>query len=110
MSLDSIQNMSYNECMIKSFKHKGLEKFFTTGNTKGIQAIHANKLNLILTALNRARTIENLNIPSFRLHSLQGDLRGLWSITVQSNWRVTFQFDEVTRDVYIVDYLDYHKK
>ena len=95
--------------MIKSFKHKGLEKFFTTGSTKGIQAIHASKLNLILTALNKASKIENLKIPSFRLHPLQGNLQGLWAITVQANWRITFAFDEVTKDVYIVDYLDYHK-
>ena len=96
--------------MIKSFKHKGLENFFTTGSTKGIQAIHADKLNLILTALNKAHAIENLNIPSFRLHPLQGDLKGLWAITVQANWRVTFEFDKVTNDVYIVDYIDYHRK
>ena len=94
--------------MIKSFKHKGLEKFFTTGGTKGIQAVHANKLNLILTALNKARKIENLKIPSFRLHPLQGNLQGLWAITVQANWRITFEYDENTKDVYIVDYQDYH--
>lgn len=96
--------------MIKSFKHKGLERFYTTGNTKGIQAEHADKLNLILTALNKAHAIENLNIPSFKLHLLHGNLKGLWAITVRANWRVTFEFDEITKDVYIVDYLDYHKK
>ena len=108
MSLDNIQNASYNNIMIKSFKHKGLQIFFETGNTKGIQVIHANKLNLILTALNKARKIENLNIPSFRLHKLKGDMKNLYSITVQANWRVTFEYDEKTNDVYIVDYQDYH--
>ena len=45
--------------MIKSFKHKGLEKFFTTGSIKGIQANHKEKLSLILVALNRAKYIED---------------------------------------------------
>ncbi len=108
MLLDNIQNIYYNENMIKSFKHKGLEKFFLTGSTKGIQSIHANKLNLILTALNKARNIQNLNIPAFKLHQLKGDMKNLWAITVQANWRVTFEFDEKTSDVYIVDYQDYH--
>lgn len=94
--------------MIKSFKHKGLESFFTNGSQKGIQAIHANKLNLILTALNKARSIDHLKVPAFRLHQLKGNMNNLWSITVQANWRITFEFDENTSDVYIVDYKDYH--
>ncbi len=100
--------MGYNIYMIKSFKHKGLKLFFETGNTKGIQAIHSEKLNLILTALNKARRSENLNIPAFRLHKLKGNMSNLYAITVQANWRVTFEFDEATQDVYIVDYQDYH--
>lgn len=94
--------------MIKSFKHKGLEKFFTTGSTKGIQAIHTKKLRLILSRLNHIVTIDDINLPSFNLHRLKGNMNNLWSITVQANWRVTFEFDENTKDVYIVDYQDYH--
>ena len=94
--------------MIRSFKHKGLKLFFETGNTKGIQSIHSNKLNLILTALNKANRIENLDIPSFRLHSLKGNMQNLWAVTVQANWHVTFEYDEKTSDIYIVDYQDYH--
>lgn len=100
--------MRYNINMIKSFKHKGLEKFFMTGSTKGIQAIHKDKLSLILFALNRAKLIEDLNIPAFRLHQLKGEMSHLWSITVQANWRITFEFDKETQNVYIVDYQDYH--
>lgn len=95
--------------MIKSFKHKGLEKFFLTGSIKGIQAIHLRKLSHILIALDTAYQIEDLNLPGFNLHPLKGDLKGQWAITVQANWRVTFEFDETTKDVYIVDYQDYHK-
>ncbi len=94
--------------MIKSFKHKGLERFFLTGSTKGIQAIHARKLSHILAALDNAYQIEDLNFPSFNLHPLKGALKGQWAITVQANWRITFEFNEKTKDVHIVDYQDYH--
>lgn len=94
--------------MIKSFKHKGLEKFFTTGSTKGIQAIHKDKLSIILSTLNVMKNLEPLKPPSYGLHPLKGDLKGLWAVTVQANWRITFEFDESTQNVYIVDYQDYH--
>jgi proteic killer suppression protein len=92
--------------MIKSFKHKGLENFFLTGSTKGIQAIHQKKLALILNYLDEAETINDLNIQAFKLHPLKGELKGLWAITVQANWRITFKFEN--ENVYIVDYQDYH--
>ena len=60
--------------MIKSFKHKGLRDFYETGNTKGIQAIHEQKIKLILGALDAAKKIEVLNIPAFRLHKLKGEV------------------------------------
>lgn len=92
--------------MIKSFEHKGLKKFFTTGSTKGIQAIHKDRLEMILARLNAIKDISDINIPSFRLHKLKGDKNDLWSITVQANWRITFKFEN--GDVYVVDYVDYH--
>lgn len=94
--------------MIQSFKHKGLENFFLTGSTKGIQAIHKEKLEVILTALNVGDVIANLQAPSFRLHKLKGDSKDLWSVTVQANWRITFKYDAETQNVFIVDYQDYH--
>lgn len=92
--------------MIKSFKHKGLEKFFTTGNTKGIQAMHAEKLSRLLFILDDTDNLEDLNSPNYRLHKLKGDKNNLWSVTVQANWRLTFEF--YNENVYILDYLDYH--
>ncbi|MGI1677660.1 MAG: type II toxin-antitoxin system RelE/ParE family toxin [Cellvibrionaceae bacterium] len=92
--------------MIKSFKHKGLEKFYKTGTKKGIQAAHATKLRMQLAALETAHCIEDLDIPGYRLHQLKGNRKGLWSITVNGNWRVTFEFE--AGHVYIVNYEDYH--
>ena len=92
--------------MIKSFKHKGLERFFNSGTTRGIQANHANKLRMQLAALDTAQSIEDLDIPGYRLHPLKGNKQGIWSITVSGNWRVTFEF--IDGNVYIVNYEDYH--
>lgn len=98
--------MVYNENMIKSFKHKGLENFYKTGSLKGIQAIHQDKLNSLLAILNTMTTTDDLKLPSLRFHQLQGDKMNLYSITVQANWRLTFEFEN--ENVYILDYTDYH--
>ena len=78
--------------MIKSFRHKGLRQFFETGGTSGVQANHAKRLRMQLAALDTAQTIEDMDIPGFRLHPLLGKMRGRWSITVNGNWRVIFEF------------------
>jgi toxin HigB-1 len=92
--------------MIKSFKHKGLEAFFATGSTRGIQAAHSKKLRMQLAALDTAKGIEDLDIPGYRLHPLKGDRKGIWSITVNGNWRIMFEF--TAGDAYIINYEDYH--
>ena len=92
--------------MIISFRHKGIESLYRSGSARRIQAAHAAKLTLILTALDAAETPEHLRLPAFRLHPLKGKLKGHWSIWVNGNWRVTFRF--IGPDVELVDYLDYH--
>lgn len=94
--------------MIKNFRHKGLETFFKTGSTRGIQADHAARLGRILRALDVAQIPAELDLPGFRLHPLKGDMAGHWSITVNKNWRIIFIF--VGTDTDLVDYLDYHGK
>ncbi len=92
--------------MILTFRHKGLETFFLTGNKAGIQVIHAKRLREQLTALNVAHGPEDLAHPGWRLHGLSGDRAGYWSLTVQANWRIVFYFEG--NDVELVDYVDYH--
>lgn len=92
--------------MIRTFVHKGLERFFRTGSTSGIQAMHAKRLSQILALLDEATSVRDMDAPGLRLHPLKGELRGLWSVTVQANWRVTFRFE--SGDAYVVDYQDYH--
>ena len=92
--------------MIESFRHKGLRKLFETGNASGVQVSHAKRLRMQLTALDTARTIEDMDIPGFRLHPLKGQMRGRWSVTVNGNWRLTFEFRD--GNAYVLDYEDYH--
>lgn len=92
--------------MIKSFRHKGLRKLFETGSTSGVQASHARRLRLQLVALDTAQAVEDMDIPGFRLHALKGQMRGRWSITVNGNWRLTFEFQD--GNDYVLDYEDYH--
>lgn len=92
--------------MIKSFKHKGLKKFFETGSVAGIRPAHRQKLRMRLIALDTASIIDDMNLPGFRLHALKGDRQGQWAIDVSRNWRVTFEFFD--GDAYIVNYEDYH--
>ena len=92
--------------MIISFRHKGLERLYREGYKGGVQPDHVSKLLRILTALDVATKPEDLALPSFRTHSLKGDLLEYLSIRVNGNWRVTFRFAE--SDVELVDYQDYH--
>jgi proteic killer suppression protein len=92
--------------MIKSWKHKGLIKFYETGIASGINSNHATRIFAILNALDSCDNIEKLNLPGFRLHKLKGQLKDFYSISVSSNWRIIFKFDG--QDVTDVDYLDYH--
>lgn len=92
--------------MIKSFKHKGLETFFVSGNKKGINPEHASKLARILDRLDASLSVQDMALPGFKLHKLAGKEKEVWSVWVNGNWRVTFYFED--GDAYIVDYGDYH--
>ena len=92
--------------MIKSFKHKGLERFYNRGTTSGIQASHAKKLRLILSNLDQSESPDDMDLPGLKLHELKGLRKGIWSVSVSGNWRVTCRFNG--RDAEIVDYEDYH--
>jgi proteic killer suppression protein len=92
--------------MIKSFRHRGVEKFFRAGSKAGIQPKHAAKLRLQLFALDNAKRPGDMNAPGWKLHSLAGQLKDHWAVWVSGNWRLTFRF--AGEDVMLVDYQDYH--
>ena len=92
--------------VIKTFRHKGLEKFFHTGSKAGIQPTYAPRLRLQLARLDAASEPEDMNLPGWKFHALKGDLAGHFAVTVNKNWRLTFTFEG--EDAVLVDYQDYH--
>ena len=92
--------------MIKSFRQKSLEAFFTTGIKAGIQSAHAARLRLQSAALDNAIAPQGMDLPGWKLHPLSGPLAGHWTVSVSGNWRVTFKFED--KDATLFDYQDYH--
>ena len=92
--------------MIVNIKHKGLRAFYQKGDSSKLQPIHVGKIRLILTRLEAAVSVEDLNVPGYKLHQLTGNMYPLWSIKVDKNFRVIFRFEK--DNVLDVDYLDYH--
>ena len=92
--------------MIQSFKHKGLQKFYEKGDFSKIQPAHRKKIRLILSLLNAATKIRDMNFPGSNLHRLTGDLEKYWAVNASGNWRIVFVFQD--GDAFDVDYLDYH--
>jgi toxin HigB-1 len=91
--------------MIANFRHKGLKLLFEKDDSSKISAEHVNRLRLILSALDAAGAVEDMDQAAFRLHPLKGDLKGYWAVTVRANWRVVFRFaDGQAMDVDLTDY------
>ena len=92
--------------MIQSIKHRGLQQLYEDGNPRGIGANMRGRVERILFVLDQAKTLDEIDIPGFRLHRLTGYRRDTWSIRVTGNWRITFTFDD--GNVFNVDLEDYH--
>jgi len=92
--------------MIRSFRHKGLERFFQTGSKSGIRAAHERRLRLMISRLDDATDPMDMDAPGWKLHALKGELRGRWAVWVDANWRLTFAFEGP--HAVLVDYQDYH--
>jgi proteic killer suppression protein len=92
--------------MIASFRHRGLERFFSSGSKAGIKPDHAERLRLVLGRLAAAVSARDTDLPGLRLHRFKGKLKDRWSVSGSGNWRVTFAFSG--KDAVQVDYEDYH--
>ncbi len=94
--------------MILSFKHKGLQLFWETGNGSKLPSDQKNKIRLILDAINDASIVPQDFLPfrNWKIHPLAGGYEGYWSLTVKENWRIIFKFDG--KNAYDVEYIDYH--
>ena len=92
--------------MIGSFRHKGLERFFVKGDGRRLPPQLLARIRTVLLTLGDAIKIEELDLPTYRLHALKGDLKGFWSITIRANWRIVFRFEDGRAND--VDFVDYH--
>ena len=92
--------------MIRTIRHKGLRRLYEEDDARGVIAEHAERLRDILTRLDNAEALSDLDLPALRLHSLKGELKGVWAVTVRANWRVIFRFSGA--EASDVDYVDYH--
>ncbi|MDB5505506.1 MAG: hypothetical protein JWR75_144 [Devosia sp.] len=92
--------------MIRTFRHKGLKHFVERDDPKKLPPDMIERLRELLTALDDALGAEEMNLPSYRLHALKGDLSGHFAVTVRANWRLVFRFEG--GDVWDLDFIDYH--
>jgi proteic killer suppression protein len=92
--------------MIRRFRHRGLERFFQSGDASGIGPQHTARLRRLLTSLNTTAGPSGMNLPGYRLHRLRGDREGQWAVSLSGNWRIVFEFED--DDATNVDLVDYH--
>lgn len=92
--------------MIESIQHKGLRLLWEKDDASKLQQKQVNKIRMILTLLDSALDVQDMNFPGSSLHLLKGDLAGFWAVKVNGNYRVIFRFEN--ENAFDVDYIDYH--
>ena len=92
--------------MNRTFKHKGLERFFSKSDYRGIPAQYAARIERLLDRLDAAVKPDDMDLPGYRFHPLKGDRKGTYAVFVSGNWRMTFCF--VGEDASDIDLEDYH--
>lgn len=92
--------------MIQTFKHKALEKLFKENVNKRIPKNLEKKIRIRLEVIDSALMLEDIRLPGYDLHELKGKRKGIWSIRVSGNWRITFKFKD--SDAYDLNLEDYH--
>lgn len=94
---------------IRNFLHKGLQRLYTEGSTKGVPPDSVDKLRKMLAYLDNMEAAEELRaLTAWKAHLLTGDRKGTWSLYVTRNWRLTFRIDPVERELCDLNLEDYH--
>ncbi len=92
--------------MIQSFGSNNLRLLFEKGDGSKIRPDLLRKVENVLTRLEAAKEIRDMNAPGLKLHRLKGDRKLVWAVSVGANWRITFQFAD--GDAFEVTLEDYH--
>ncbi|MGH8275555.1 MAG: type II toxin-antitoxin system RelE/ParE family toxin [Steroidobacteraceae bacterium] len=91
--------------MIRSFRHRGLEAFFTRDDSRKVPADRLARITRLLDRLEVSRMLQDMNLPGFDFHRLKGNRKGIYAVSVSGNWRLTFRFEgEHASDVDLEDY------
>jgi proteic killer suppression protein len=94
---------------IRNFAHKGLKKLYAEDNAKGVPPDAADKLLKMLAFLDDMEEPEELRmLPTWKVHTLTGDRKGTWSLSVTANRRLTFRIDTAEHEICDVNLEDYH--
>ncbi len=94
---------------IASIRHKGLRQLYENNDPRGVPASSADKIRKLLFAMETAEGLDELTVfPGWRLHRLNGNFNGLWSLSVTGNWRIISKYEEMTNTASILDLVDYH--
>ena len=94
---------------IRNIVHKGLKRFYSEDSTKGVPPDTVDKLRKMLAFLDDMQEPEELRaLPSWKVHTLTGDRKGTWSLSVTRNRRLTFRVDTAEREICDLNLEDYH--
>lgn len=85
---------------------QGLRQLYENDDGRKLPSDMLKRVSLLLHALDQTKVVDELDLPTFKLHALRGDLRGFWAVTVRANWRLVFRFKE--GNVLDLDFIDYH--
>ncbi len=92
--------------VIRTFRHKGLEAFFTRDDPRKILADRVDRITRLLDRLEGAKVPQDMNLPGWGFHELKGRRKGEYAVSVSGNWRITFRFEGV--DAIDANLEDYH--
>ncbi len=94
---------------IRNFTHKGLKKLYADDSERGVPPDAAEKLRKMLAFLDDMQDPEELrSLPTWKAHTLGGERKGTWSLSVTRNWRLTFRIDTAGDEICDVNLEDYH--
>ena len=93
--------------MIQTFRHRGLRSLFEQDDASRLKQGQVARIRRALFLLDNAVNPDQIDLlPGLRVHRLNGDLPGYWSLSVSGNWRIVFRFED--GDAFDVDLVDYH--
>jgi toxin HigB-1 len=92
--------------MIKSFRHRGLKRYYEKDDPRYLPPMLEGRIGKILGLMDAADSLEGVNLPGLRLHKLTGNLKGYYSVSVAGNWRIIFTFED--GEFHNLELIDYH--